>query len=235
MWKTKYDPHMQIYKSHELTDPYLFVDRLSRNMKEGDIMTVDTGCALPWMMQGFGFKRGQRLFHDFNNTAMGWAVPAAIGASFAAPNKRIVCVVGDGSFMMNLQEMATIRHHNLPIKIFLINNNGYSMVRQTESEWLNDKNMGTGNEALSFPDYSSLAESFNFQYSSIWKNHQLDERIRWSLNNTQPTLCNIMIPEDAKVWPKLVYGNPIEDTEPLLPRKEFRKNMIIDPLKGWDK
>jgi len=235
VWKKKYDPHMQIYQSYDLTDPYLFVDRLSRNMREGDIMTVDTGCALPWMMQAFNFKKGQRLFHDFNNTAMGWAVPAAIGAYFATPNRRIVCIVGDGSFMMNLQELATIRHHNLPIKIFLLNNNGYSMVRQTESEWLNDKNMGTGNEALSFPNYHSIADAFEFQYSEIEKNYQLDGCIRWSLNNTQPTLCNVIIPEDSKVWPKLKFGKPIEDSEPLLPRDEFKANMIIDPLPGWDK
>ena len=235
VWKKKYDPHMQIYQSYDLTDPYLFVDRLSRNMKENDLITVDTGCCLPWIMQAFKFKKGQRLFHDFNNTAMGWAVPAAIGASFAAPGRRIVCVVGDGSFMMNLQELATIEHHKLPIKIFLINNEGYSMVRQTEMEWLNDENMGTGNEALSFPTYMNIAKAFGFQYSSIQKNYQIDERIRWSLNNTQPTLCNVMIPEDAKVWPKLVYGRPIEDTHPLLPRDEFHKNMIVSPLPGWDK
>ena len=109
------------------------------------------------------------------------------------------------------------------------------MVRQTEMEWLDNKNMGTGEETLSFPRYKDIADAFDFQYSSIWKNYQIDERVRWSLNNTQPTLCNVMIPEDAKVWPKLVYGKPIEDTEPLLPRDEFRKNMIVEPLPEWDK
>ena len=102
-------------------------------------------------------------------------------------------------------------------------------------EWLHNKNMGYGKESLSFPNYKSIANAFNFQYSEIEKNYQIDERIRWSINNTQPTLCNVMIPEDAKVWPKLVFGRPIEDMHPLLPRDEFRKNMIIDPLPGWDK
>ncbi len=109
------------------------------------------------------------------------------------------------------------------------------MVVQTEKEWLGDKNIGTGKEALTFPDYKHIAKSFGFQYSEIEKNYQIDEKIHWSLNNTQPTLCNVKIPRDALVWPKLVFGHPIEDAEPLLPRDEFRKNMIVEPLPGWDK
>jgi len=80
------------------------------------------------------------------------------------------------------------------------------MVRQTSEEWLNNEYVGVGSESLSFPNYKHIAKSFNLQYSEIEKNYQIDERIRWSLNNTQPTLCNIMIPESSRVFPKLKYG-----------------------------
>jgi acetolactate synthase-1/2/3 large subunit len=232
-WKTKYDPK-PIIQSHEPIDPYYFVGRLSYYMKEQDILVSDTGCGLPWLMQGFKFKEKQRFYHDFNLTSMGWSVPAAIGAYFAA-KKPIVTVTGDGSFLMNLQELATIQHHKLPIKIFILNNSGYSMVKQTCDEWFGGKYIALGNESLTFPDYYWLSQAFKFQYREIDKNHQVDDAIRLTINNTKPSLCNVTIPDTAKVWPKLVYGNPIEDQEPILPRDEFLANMIVEPVPGWDK
>ena len=88
-------------------------------------------------MQAFKFKKNQLLFHDFNNTAMGWALPAAIAGSLAKnKKKRIVAIIGDGSFQLNIQELATLMKLNLPIKIFLVNNFGHAMIRQTQDQWL---------------------------------------------------------------------------------------------------
>lgn len=230
-WKRKYDPSLGVFQGHELTDPYVFMDKLSKNLNPGAIIVSDTGCAIPWLMQGFKFKKGQRLFHDFNNTAMGWAIPAAIGAHFAT-GKQIVCVVGDGSFLMNMQELATIMHHALPIKIFLLNNGGYSMVRQTEMEWLDDKNMGTGNEALSFPKFQLIANSHKMYYEMINKNHEINWTINRILKINGPAICDVRIPSTCKVWPKIVFGKPLEDMDPPLPRDELKENMIIDL---WEK
>src|SRR5205823_1180279 len=105
----------------------------------GDRIFVDTGCAIAWMMQGFAFKADQRLFHAFNNTPMGYALPASVGASIALSGSPVTCVSGDGSLQMNIQELATVVRHALPIKIFLLNNHGYSMIQQTQDQWLGSR------------------------------------------------------------------------------------------------
>jgi acetolactate synthase-1/2/3 large subunit len=225
-WKTKYDPSLNVFQGHEPVDPYVFVDKLSKNLNPGALIVSDTGCAIPWLCQGFKFKKNQRLFHDFNNTAMGWAIPAAIGAHFAS-KKDIICVVGDGSFAMNIQELYTIQHHKLPIKIFLLNNNGYSMVRQTCDEWMDGEYVAVGPESMSFPSYSLIADSFKLHYHKIEKNHEISWVINRALKTNGPVLVNVIIPEDCKVWPKLVYGKPLENMDPALPRDEFIDNMLI--------
>jgi acetolactate synthase-1/2/3 large subunit len=184
------------------------------------------------MMQGFKPKRGQRLIHDFNNTAMGYGLPAAIGAAFALGGTRpVTCVVGDGSFMMNLQELATVAHHRLPIKIFVINNDGYSMVQQTQEQWLGAKYHATSPEGgLSFPDFAPLARSFGIEAVRIESNAEVAPRVSQVLSAPGPMLCDVVIPRQARVVPQSRFGFPIEDSEPLLPRKEFLANMVVRPM-----
>ena len=100
-------------------------------MKENTSIIVDTGCAIAWTMQGFKFKKNQILLHDFNNTAMGWSIPAAIATALAT-KKEVIVIIGDGSLSFMLQELSLIKKHNLNIKIFLLNNHGQSMIKQTQ-------------------------------------------------------------------------------------------------------
>ncbi|MCK4828003.1 thiamine pyrophosphate-binding protein, partial [bacterium] len=152
-WKTKYPICPSEYYKQEEVNPYVFVKALSKESSEGDVIIVDTGCALAWMMQAFEFKPNQRLVHDFNNTSMGYALPASIGACFALDGQQIICVIGDGSLQMSIQELATVVGHQLPIKIFLINNHGYSMIRQTQDQWLGSRYLASSIEGgLTFPD-----------------------------------------------------------------------------------
>jgi acetolactate synthase-1/2/3 large subunit len=229
-WKKRYPICQPEYYQHEEVNPYVFVKALSKESAEGDVIFTDTGCTLAWMMQAFDFKENQKLFHDFNNTAMGYALPASIGACFALNGKPITCVTGDGSLQMNIQELATVVRHQLPIKIFLFNNHGYSMIQQTQDQWLNSLYCAsTIDGGLAFPNFVKVAKAYNFKTVSISHNRELHKKIKQVFTTDGPVFCNIDISPKHRVIPQVKYGRPIEDSEPLLERSEFFQNMIIKP------
>jgi acetolactate synthase-1/2/3 large subunit len=232
-WREQYPVCLPAYRGEVATNPYVFVEMMSRHLQDDEVIVVDTGCAVAWMMQGFKFKAGQRLLHAFNNTPMGYGLPGAIGAAFALGGKRrVICVTGDGSLMMNMQELATVKHHQLPIKLFLINNGGYSMVQQTQDQWLGGKYYASssGKEGgLSFPDFNLLARSCGLDVTEIYDNKDVEQVIAHTLQLPGPVICNVHIASDARVIPQCKFGYPIEDSEPLLPRDEFLANMIVKP------
>jgi len=231
LWKEKYPICPRKYYEDEDVNPYVFVKALSKKCSEGDILILDTGCVLAWMLQAFEFKKKQRLFHDFNNTAMGWALPASIGAAFARSASRVICVTGDGSLQMNIQELATVIRHQLPIKIFLINNHGYSMIQQTQDQWLNSSySASTVDGGLAFPDFMKVAEAYGFKTINISRKQEVLDHIGEALNSEVPTFCNVEISPDHRVVPQVKFGRPNEDPEPLLNRREFLENMIAKPL-----
>lgn len=216
---------------HHNVDPYLFVESLADESSDGDIFVIDSGCAVAWMLQAFRCKKDQRLFSAFNNTPMGYALPASIGASFALDKRPVICVTGDGGLQMNIQDLITVIRHNLPIKIFLLNNHGYSMVQQTQEQWLNSRYEATSIEGgLGFPDFVKVAKAYGFDVINIVDNKELSRSIKESLSKTGPIFCNVEIPPEARVIPQVKFGRPIEDSEPILPRKEFLDNMIVQPL-----
>ncbi len=231
LWKERYPICLKEYYQQEEVNPYVFVKALSKECAEGDTIFVDTGCAVAWIMQAFEFKAEQRLYHDCNNTAMGWALPASIGACFALNKKPIICVTGDGSLQMNIQELATVLRYQLPIKIFLINNHGYSMIQQTQDQWLGGRYLASSVEGgLAFPDFVKVAEAYGYKTLSISKNRELHECIRETLTTEGPVFCNVEIRSEHRVIPQVKFGRPNEDTEPLLDRREFLENMIVKPM-----
>lgn len=231
LWQTKYPICLPEYYDQEEVNPYVFVKTLSENVQEGATMVVDTGSTLAWMMQAFDFKRGQRLYHDWNNTAMGWALPASIAACLALPNTSVICVTGDGSLQMNIQELATIQRHQLPIKLFLINNRGYSMIQQTQDQWMDSKYLASSIEGgLAFPNFLSVAKAYGFKTVAVSENRMLQQGIQETLKLTGPVFCNIDISPQHRVTPQGKFGRPNEDQEPLLERSEFLRNMIVKPM-----
>lgn len=212
-------------------DPYKFIDTLSSTLPESSKIFVDTGCAIAWTMQRLKIGLSQRVFHDFNNTAMGWALPAAIGGYFANPDSPIICIAGDGSLMMSIHELATIKHHRIPIKIFLLNNSGYSMIKQTQEQWLGSKYHASSYEGgLSFPDYRLLAQAFELEYLEIASLQDCAHKMKNIFLSSSAVLCNVIIPSEARVVPQVKFGRPNEDMDPLLPRDLFLENMIIEAL-----
>lgn len=205
-------------------NPYTFIEKLSLSLKNNARVFVDTGCSIAWMMQAGKFSGHSRIFHDFNNTAMGWALPAAIGSYFAKSEGQIVCVIGDGSLMMTLHELATLKHHNIPIQIFIMNNSGYSMIKQTQDQWLDSKYHASSHEGgLSFPNYEALAQAFNLRYSIISSEEILNSFLLDDEIHLGPSICNVVISDKASVIPQVKFGHSNEDMEPLLPREEFEQ------------
>lgn len=212
-------------------NPYVLMEKLSEATPDELHIFSDTGCSIAWLMQGYHPKGGQRLYHDFNNTAMGWALPAAIGGTFALDGKDVLCISGDGSFMMNIQELATIAHHRLPVKIIVLNNKGYAMVRQTEDQWLDGVNAGTSEESgLGFPDFVDLAKSFGIPAFRLETADKTTECLGKLFEASGPILLDVQLPESHNVLPQSKFGYPIEDAEPLLPRSEFLANMMVKPM-----
>jgi acetolactate synthase-1/2/3 large subunit len=159
---------------------------------------------------------------------MGWALPAAIGGALSTQARRATCLVGDGSIMMNLQELATLTSARTDIVIFLLNNLGYGMVRQTEAQWLDSQNVGTnsGTGGLHFPEFSTLSKAFGLRYLRMDSEADIRGLIATAYQY-RSCLVEVAISPSARVVPQARYGFPIEDGEPSLDRTEFASNMLI--------
>jgi acetolactate synthase-1/2/3 large subunit len=230
-WKRRYAILEPRYRRQTTLNPYVFVKALSDAAAPGDVIFVDTGCAVAWMSQGFAFKPGQRYFHAFNNTPMGYALPGAIGASIARGRSKVICVTGDGGLQVNIQELATVIRHALPIKIFLLNNHGYSMIQQTQDQWLNSRYIASSVEGgLAFPDFEKVAGAYGFPTVTLRTNDDADSKLGAILAADGPCFVNVELLAEERVSPQVKFGRPIEDAEPLLPRTEFFENMIVEPV-----
>ena len=233
-WKFLYDhidDEHRTLASGENVNPYLLFNILSNAIIKPTNIVFDTGCSLAWGMQSFIINDLTRIFHDFNNTAMGWAIPAAIASAIVHPHKDTICIVGDGSLMMSLHELAVIKRYKLPIKIFLLNNNGYSMIQQTQDQWLDSDYVASSYDGgLDFPDYKFLASSFSLGYSEARSNASIKDLVASILSDSTGVLCNINVSSKMRVIPQVKAGFPNEDLEPLLPMQMFYEQMIVDPV-----
>lgn len=230
-WKARYPECLPAHAAETRVNPYWLVKQLSSRLQDGQIIFSDTGCALAWMMQGFEFKPGQRFFHAFNNTPMGYGLPGAIGASFAHPGRNILCISGDGSLQMSIQELATVARHRLPVKIILLNNRGHAMVRQTQEMWLQGNYYATSTEGgLPNPDFAAIARAYGLRTGNLALNADIGAALGDMLRDHEPCLLNVDLDPDHRVVPQVKYGRPNEDADPLLDRDEFLANMIVKPM-----
>ena len=211
--------------------PYDFMAALGASSPEDLDIFVDTGCALPWIISSFPLGANQRLWHDFNNTAMGWALPATIGASAAAPERPNLCVIGDGSLMMAMQDLVTLAGRNNRARLVLIDNAGYAMIQQTQDQWLDSSYHSSSIQGgLYFPNYEALAEATGFSYLNLEDPDQLTTVLTAMWSTDAPALLRVRIDPSWRVVPQVRFGRPNEDMEPLLPRQSFRDLMIVPPL-----
>lgn len=238
-WKKKYPVVLSKYKKQtHLINSYYFIDILSNLLTSEDVIVTDMGIAFQGTHQAFKVKKGQKLFTNSGFAAMGWGLPAAVGACIAHGCQRTICISGDGGFQMNMQELATIMHNQLPVKLFILNNNGYLTIKQTQQHGFDGRLMGCNNESgLSFPDVLQLASAYEIMAVRIDNQENLEQRIEQILNCSHPAICEIIMDQDQEQIPKVVNSinddgsvkvRKFEDMYPYLKSDEFKSNMLLD-------
>lgn len=234
-WKKIFPKCEEIYTNSEKVDLYELAKVLSDKISKDDIIITDAGLEELIIPTNMTFKDRQRCLHPVNQGAMGYALPASTGAVLAS-NKNTVVITGDGSIMMNLQELQTISHNKLPIKIIIINNNCYAVIRKRQMDLFRTRTVGTDNSnGISCPDFEKVAKCFNLKYMKINTTNELTTSIEKLLTITEPVICEIMGKENQKYLHssyrknskgKIVFP-PIEDQSPFLDRELFSSQMII--------
>lgn len=214
---------------------YVFMGALSELMDGPDLLVTGNGLESVSFVQSFRVKEGQRAFTNFNWGSMGWDLPLAIGACLGSGGRRTVCVAGDGTVQMNLQELMTIRHYDLPMAVFVFNNGGYSTIRATQRGLLDGRitasDPATG---VDDPDFEALARAFRLPYHRLAHGDDLASGISAVLAEPGPVLCEVMIGPNQEITPKAsafrrpdgsLESRPLEDMYPFLPREEVHENM----------
>ena len=227
------------YRDNEVVNPYVAMEELFRQLDEDDIVVTGNGSACVVSFQTAMLKQGQRLWTNSGCATMGYDLPAAIGVCAATENdQRVICIAGDGSIMMNIQEMQTIAGMNLPVKVFLLNNNGYVSIFQTHRNFFNGVEVGGGPKSnVTFPDFGKVATAFGFSYLHVQRHDELAACIAQALATDGPVICEIAIDENVAFAPKLgakqhpdgrITSPALEDLSPFLPREVLRENMLIE-------
>ena len=249
MWKEKYPvvlPKHLVDDDTKEANVYALVHHLSTRLKENQITVVGNGSACVAGGHGYTIKKGQRFITNSAIASMGYDLPAAIGAWEASKNDGcgdVILLTGDGSIQMNLQELQTIIHHRMGIKIFLINNQGYHSIRQTQKNFFGEPLVGIGADSgdLSFPDMEKLAAAYGYPYVKACHNSQLPEAIEKTLSMEGPVICEIFVTTDQNFEPKssakrlpdgTLVSPPLEDLSPFLSEEEMDANMIIPRIRS---
>ena len=221
---------------------YALVHEVSSRLKEGQITVVGNGSACVVGGHAWVIRPGQRFITNSAIASMGYDLPAAIGACMADGSQDILLLTGDGSIQMNIQELQTIIHHKMPIKIVLINNGGYHSIRQTQKNFFGEPLVGIGVDShdLSFPDMEKLAAAYGYPYVRACHNSELAEAVEKTLSMEGPVICEVFVTMDQNFEPKsaakrlpdgTMVSPPLEDLSPFLPEEEMDANMIIPRLK----
>ena len=221
--KRKYPYEKESTFKRKYVEVYSFIRALSDHCKANSIIIPDDGGHLTWTMQAFKIKNGQRLFSAFGNSPMGYSLPASIGAAFAQKNKTIICIDGDGSLMINVQDLFLVSKHHLNIKIFIINNDGYGIIRQFQSLYM-EKRYEASKKGLENPDFKKIARSYDLPYELINNQKTMTSKIKKIMNKKGPIFIEVRIDANQTISPKLEFGRTIEDLSPLISRKDFIEN-----------
>ena len=242
-WKRDYPVVLpRHWEDTRSTNVYAFIDALSARLPQGYTTVVGNGSACVVGSHAYHIKPAQRFIINSAIASMGYDLPAAIGACRAIGSQELVCITGDGSIQMNLQELQTILTNQLPIKIFVINNAGYHSIRQTQNNLFGGRpKVGIGPESgdLGFPEMEKLAWAYGYPYQACRSNDELAGFLDWVFETPGPCICEVFVSPEQIFEPKSatkrlddgsLYSPPLEDLAPFLPRDELAKLMLVDLL-----
>jgi acetolactate synthase-1/2/3 large subunit len=229
-----FDPGRQIAIGPEI-NPYHFAHVLFEELAADDVIACGDATATIVTFQCANIKMGQRLLSNSGAASMGHDLPSAIGAAVARGGKRVICLAGDGSLQMNIQELQTVAHHRWPIKIFVLNNGGYLSIRQTQTNFFDLQVGATAESGISFPDHVKLARAYGINATRL-EGPNFVRELRRVLDSNDPEVCEVMLDRSQVFEPKLtsrrladgrMVSSPLEDMAPFLSRDELRENMLI--------
>tara|TARA_R100001594_G_scaffold16627_5_gene34260 strand:+ start:8761 stop:10470 length:1710 start_codon:yes stop_codon:yes gene_type:complete len=238
-WREKW-PIIPLVKSDkEGIDLYDFTGQLNKYKPNDSVVISDAGSAYYVCSQATGIKGDNRYITSSAQAEMGFTVPACIGAAFAG-SPCVIGVTGDGSLQMNIQELQTIKHHNLPIKLFVWNNGGYLSIRATQKKFFEGREIGTDEESgVSFPSLSMVVDAYDLNYIRVSDYDSLSSALDVIFGDNDPMVIEIMCQKWQEVVPTLqgrknpdgtISAPPLEDMYPFLSREEFYDNMIVEPV-----
>ncbi len=242
-WHKKYPVVLDEY--YKQKSPYIscyaFMDILSDILSPKEVIIPESAGTTPdIMMQAFKVKYGQRIFNSPGIGVMGSGIPNAIGTCLAHNRKRTICVTGDGSFQMNIQELETLKRLKLPIKFFYINNNGYRSIVDSQRNHFKRLVGANPDSGLTFPDIQKIAKAYGLKFARISHVSESADIIKKVLNMSGPVICEVMVPPNEHTLPRVmarvkedgtIVSSPMEDMTPLLTRAELKKEMLIPLLK----
>jgi acetolactate synthase-1/2/3 large subunit len=220
-------------------NPYCFVEALFRQLEPGDITVTGNASACIVPFQAARLKPGQRLYSNSGSASMGYDLPAAVGAAAGAPGQRVICLSGDGSLQMNVQELATVAYHRFPIKLFVLNNQGYHSIRQTQEAYFPDSPIGyQPDNGVGFPRAEGLAQAYGLPFRRLAGHEDLNQGLAQVLALDGPVLCEVLLDPAQPFSPKLasrrladgtMVSPALEDMAPFLPREELLGNLFPEP------
>jgi acetolactate synthase-1/2/3 large subunit len=235
-WKKRYPPVTEeMIKTAHPVSIYDFFDRLSTLSEENTVLVADAGSSYFVASQAFKVKYGQRIIIPAALGTMGFSVPMAIGAYFAAPYRKVIAVTGDGSLQMNIQELQTIFHHQIPIKLFVINNGEYASIRNTQNMYFEGRCCGSDKSSgVSCPDLMRIAFAYKIPYVRITSPDLMTDQLRSILGRGGPVITEVFTDPDQQIIPSVtskvlpdgtMVSTSIEDMYPFLPRDVFKEEM----------
>lgn len=215
-------------------NPYHFVERLFDQLAADDVVVCGNASATIVPFQAARLQRGQRLISNSGSASMGYDLPAAVGAAVARAGRRVVCLAGDGSLQLNIQELQTVRHHQLPVKLFVMDNQGYLSIRATQQNFFG-ATIGSGpDDGVSFPDYAAVATAYGLPAVRLVEPDAMDETIAAVLAADGPTVCHVALDPAQGFEPRIrsrelpdgtIVSPALEDMYPFLDRDELARNM----------
>lgn len=240
-WKTKYPIVLPEYwLQTDSVNAYVFSTVLAEELSADDlIIPGSSGLGMDAFWLSFKIKAGQRLFSTGGLGAMGFGLPASIGGCLACGKKRTISVDGDGGFQLNIQELETVARLNLPIKFFIINNQGYASIRASQKNYFGRLVGADATSGLTLPDITKVASAYGLRTARITDHTDLCQQIRQVLKVPGPVVCEVMVEPNQSVGPRItsaiksdgsMVSKPLEDLWPFLDRQEFLSNMIIQPV-----
>ncbi|PTY02880.1 acetolactate synthase [Opitutaceae bacterium EW11] len=233
-WKQTFQPDAspKARANHPYLDAVEFIGELSGVLPERALVYVDTGGNLTWTCNHFRPKRGQRVYSAWNNTPMGYALPASMGALFGCPDRTVTCIIGDGGLMISLAELATIVKQRLPLKILLFNNHSHGIQKQTLETWLGGRYVCVDPASgLSFPaDFARVAEAMGLPVVTIDGTKPIGAELEKVYAAPGPVFVNVEVNPDQKLYPVVKFGSPLEDQLPALDPALIRREMIVAPF-----